>query len=779
MLGPLLCGLSLLAPAGQEAPRASASSSSAGAVLVEAEAFDDLGGWTLDTQFTFEMGSPYLLAHGLGRPVEPARTTVEFPGAGRWRVWVRTKDWVERWGVDGDPGRFALHVNGKALATEFGTEGAQWGWHDGGWVDLADPVAVLELVDLTGFDGRCDAIYFARDGELPPLEDAPRSWRDALLGNAPLTVHEGYDLVVVGGGYSGMGAALSAARMGCKVALIQDRPVLGGNGSSEIRVWSKGHIRRGKYPRIGEIVEEFADNASKSPGAAHEFGDEHKETVVRAEPNIDLFLQHRMDGVRMSEATAASPARIEAVEVLDIRKAARVEFRGALFCDATGHGWLAAAAGADGAMTPDGRMGMSNMWRWENADAPSEFWAEPWALDLEMEDFPYPRRFHAEWFWESGYDKDPIGDAEGIRDWNLRAAYGAFHAMKNRGGAADHLNARMSWLAAIGGPRESRRFFGDVILTEEDIVTKRDFPDGCVPSTWTIDLHYPKEQYAEKFPHNPFISIAVHDRRVDRDYGYPVPYRCFYSRNVPNLFLAGRCISVTHEALGTVRVMRTCGMMGEVVGKAASIAAREGVTPRGVYEKHWDEMHELLQVPGVARREGLKGMIQLPDRVIPAAGAYGPLSGIDPASLDGVVLDEREAELIGSWGHSDGLEGHVGWGYRYASPDTGATAIFRLTVPADGEYEVRLAYRAHENRGSSVPATLSWRTAQSDQQQSAGVERFSIDMQSEPGEGAFHPLRTLQLDAGAVVTVTVSTQGAGGLACVDACQLKPVAASRD
>jgi len=98
----------------------------------------------------------------------------------------------------------------------------------------------------------------------------------------------------------------------------------------------------------------------------------------------------------------------------------------------------------------------------------------------------------------------------------------------------------------------NRRILGDVVLSQDDIVTKKAFPDGCVPLTWSIDLHYPKEQYAKKFPDNPFISIAVHDRRVDRSVGYPVPYRCFYSKDVENLFMASRCISVTHEALGTV-----------------------------------------------------------------------------------------------------------------------------------------------------------------------------------------------------------------------------------
>ena len=238
-----------------------------------------------------------------------------------------------------------------------------------------------------------------------------------------------------------------------------------------------------------------------------------------------------------------------------------------------------------------------------------------------MADFPYPRDHHGQWFWESGFDKDPLGDAEGIRDWNLRAVYGAFNAMKNGDGADKHANAILSWVAAIGGPRESRRILGDVVLTQDDIVGKKEFSDGCVPSTWSIDLHYPKKEFAEKFPDNPFISIAVHDNRVDRTYGYPVPYRCFYSKDVENLFMAGRCISVDHQALGTVRVMKTCGMMGEVVGKAASVAIKHGTDQRGVYEQHWGEMDELLKLPGKARRASPSAPIEIPADALPLAPA--------------------------------------------------------------------------------------------------------------------------------------------------------------
>ena len=120
---------------------------------------------------------------------------------------------------------------------------------------------------------------------------------------------------------------------------------------------------------------------------------------------------------------------------------------GTLFSDCTGHGWIGTWADADYEMTPDGRMGMSNMWAWAEADMPRDFPETPWALELNMDDFPYPRDHHGQWFWESGFDKDAIHDAEGIRDWNLRAVFGAFNAMKNRDGAADHETAFLTWVA--------------------------------------------------------------------------------------------------------------------------------------------------------------------------------------------------------------------------------------------------------------------------------------------------------------------------------------------
>ncbi|EAQ82459.1 NADH-dependant oxidoreductase-like protein [Blastopirellula marina DSM 3645] len=731
-------------------------------VLIEAESFDQRGGWKLDTQFIREMGSPYLLAHGLGTPVADATAKVAFPETGEYKVFVRTKDWVARWNAPGAPGRFQLLVNDKPLGETFGAQGAKWAWQAGGTVQIDAKEVELKLHDLTGFDGRCDAIFFTKEDATPPNESAILpAWRSRLLGlKEKPTEKSGYDLVVVGGGYAGMGAALSAARMGCKVALIQDRPVLGGNGSSEVRVWAMGNIRRGKFPRVGEIIEEFSDHAKKSPGTYEEFGDAKKEAVVRAEPNIDLFLNHHAYQVDMD-----GEKKIAGVYAFDTRTSEQKRFTGKLYVDCTGHGTIGFLAGADFDMAEKGRMGMSNMWAWDEADKPREFPATPWALDLTMKDFPYPRDHHGQWFWESGFDKDAIGDAEGIRDWNLRAVYGAFNAMKNKDGADKHAPAYLTWVAYVGGPRESRLLQGDIVLNQDDIISKRDFSDGCVPSTWSIDLHYPKKQFAEKFPDNPFISIAVHDQRVDRNFGYPVPYRCFYSRNIDNLFMAGRCISVDHEALGTVRVMKTCGMMGEVVGKAASICATYDCTPREVYERYWPEMDTLLKLPGKAHRADLNDEIEIPDDIPALAGPLGPPTGLDPNKLDGTVVDDAEAERIGNWNGGTGLKGYVGYGYLYAGGDSGGAVRFAIEAPESGVYDVRFAYQPHENRGKTVPVMVETKNDRLE---------VKINQQKDPPiEGGFISLGELQLDKGEVVTIVVATAGAGGTVHADAVQLVP------
>jgi len=274
-------------------------------LFLEAEAFSALGGWELDQQSMDQMGSPYLLAHGLGVPVKDAETSVRFPSAGRYRVWVRTRDWVAPWNAPGAPGKFQLLVDGEPLAETFGTRNAEWHWHDGGTVDVPRE-ANIALHDLTGFEGRCEAILFCKDLEFEPVHDvdALTAFRRKLLG-LPEKPEDGgeYDLVVTGGGLAGTCAAISAARQGLKVALVQDRPVLGGNGSSEVRVWPEGHTNKEPYPRIGDVVNEILPPIQKQKGQvlngvdSRYYDDERKQMVVEAEPNITLFLDHRATDV--------------------------------------------------------------------------------------------------------------------------------------------------------------------------------------------------------------------------------------------------------------------------------------------------------------------------------------------------------------------------------------------------------------------------------------------------------------------------------------------------
>ncbi len=757
-------------------------------IWLEAELFEETGGWKLDTQFIPVMGSPFLLAHGLGRPVEPAVTTVKVVEDGAYRVWVRTRDWVAPWGASGQPGRFRLELGGRVLPVEFGVGGAGWGWEDGGVIRLKQGELRVVLRDLTGFDGRCDAVLIHPDLEFRP-PDAGESLvrlREDLSGLAAEPEDGGrYDLVVCGGGYAGMAAAISAARQGLKVALLQDRFVLGGNGSSEVRVWANGGTMRGKYPHLGEIVEEFADHAQDSPGVAEEYGDAHKESVVRAEPNIRLFLGHHAWKVE----TSAEDGAIESVVALSVRNGVQRRFRAPLFVDATGHGTIGHLAGARYHMEPEGRMGMSNMWFWQLEDSEQPWPETPWALPLEPGDFPDTVKSVAElggrsfmkgeWFWESGFDEDPIEDAERIRDWNLRAVFGAFSSLKRGPRKAEYTHAALKWVAYIGGTRESRLLEGDVVLSREDIVQGREFPDGCVATTWDIDLHYPKEQYAGKFEENPFISRAEFGAGVDRHNGYAVPYRCFYSVNVPNLFMAGRCISVTHEALGTVRVMRTLGMVGEVVGKAAWVCVVHGKRPRAVYAEHWDEMELLLRAPGAMRRKALNAGLEV-DSSIGQVSAYfnkgedrvrqrGEVVGVDPRQLSGAVVDDTQARLKGPWSFSRGLVPHVGDGYRYAPAGSGAEAVYPIRIEREGRYELRLAWVGHENRSSRTVCVLG-RVGEPEL-------RLRLDQKhtGEADEAGFHSLGVFRFQAGDLHELRLLAEGADGVIHADALQVIEVA----
>lgn len=608
-------------------------------VLLEAEAFHDLGGWDLDQQAMDVMGSPYLLAHGLGVPVKDAATEVEFSAAGSYRVWVRTRDWVAPWKAPGTPGKFELRVNGKAMAEVFGTKNAEWHWHNGGTVEIPAGKNRIALHDLTGFAGRCDAILFSKNADFIPPHDgkALAEFRRAALGLSAKPEDGGsFDLVVVGGGMAGTSAAISAARNGLKVALIQDRPVLGGNASSEVRVWPEGHTNQQPYPHVGDIVKELlvsskpAGSGNAKAGAIYD--DDNKLKIVRAEPRITLMLENRVNQVEVRKG------RITAVIAQSVRNSRRLRVSGSLFADCTGDATIGYLAGADHETSKEGKMGASNLWNVLDASKVEEvlkceckdkdalsisvkegnvaapFPRCPWALDLSDKPFPGRKNFNGQWannplnnlggwFWESGYDLDMIHDIERVRDQNFRAMFGAWDVLKNVDG--QYPNHRLGWAAFIAGKRESRRLWGDVILKGDDFRKGTAFEDGCYPCSWHIDLHVPHPEFSKGLEGHEFISQATTGQGFTYKGPYWAPYRTLYSRNIPNLFMAGRNVSVDREGLGPVRVMRTTGMMGEIVGKAAWICVRHQTDPRGVYEKHLPLLKELMKLPGKARRENL------------------------------------------------------------------------------------------------------------------------------------------------------------------------------
>ena len=585
---------------------------------VEAESFADRGGWALDSQAMDVMGSPYLLAHGIGVPVADAKTTVRFPSAGEYKVYARTRNWVAPWRPEETPGTFQIAVDGKKTETVFGTNGAEWSWQEGAPIAIsADKLEVeISLCDMTGFDGRVDALVFSADGFVPPEEiDAMKPLRLAARGLSAeyRSVEKGkvYDLVVVGGGIAGTCAAISAARLGASVALVQDRPVLGGNGSAEIRVHLNGDVNLPPYPNLGNLTYLLGPHGGGNGREASHYKDRTRFELVSAEKNIDLYLNVRVNAVEAAKSESGS-VRINAVCGENVATGERLRFIGKTFADCTGDAGVGFLAGADFRMGRESKaeygepsapeeadamtMGASVQWNTVETDAETSFPEVPWAIQFSEKTIRPST--HGDWDWEAGMNLDQIADIERIRDIGLRAAYGHWSYMKNRttgDWAAKVKNRKLGWVAFVAGKRESRRLLGDVVLREQDIVDETPFEDASVTTTWPIDLHYPAPDNVKHFPEEQFRAIC----KTTRIEPYAIPYRCLYSRDVENLFMAGRNISVTHVALGTVRVMRTGGMMGEVVGMAASICKERNCLPRDVYVSYLDDLKAAMR-KGVA-----------------------------------------------------------------------------------------------------------------------------------------------------------------------------------
>ena len=592
-----------------------AAAANAAVVFVECESFADKGGWSVDQQFMDQMGSPYLIAHGIGAPVADAETRVALPEAGKYSVWARTRNWTAPWSKDA-AGRFRIALNGVEIDRDLGNGGDAWAWQNVGELDLDKGPLKVALKDQTGFDGRCDAIVFSSDAGWTPPSDAASLSRLRRKTGAVRTSAEmvSADLVVVGGGVAGTCAAISAARLGLRVALVHDRPVVGGCNSSEVRVHLGGRINIGPYPRLGDVVAESGPAKGGNARAAAQYEDARKTAALAAEPNISLFANTHV--TRVETKSVKGRKSILSVYGQNIETGEETRFVAPLFADCTGDGNLGALAGAEfrygreskdetGEATAVDKadsqtMGASVQWNTvvpaDPADAkfPDIAWALPGFNDATCQKLTM-----GDWNWETGMRQNQVDDAERIRDYGMLVVYSNWNFLKNRAKPevrAEFAPRRLDWVAYVAGKRESRRLVGDYVLRQQDITDMNVMDDGTCCTSWTIDLHYPDERNEKDFPGAPFRSVARH---IKTHY-YPIPYRCLYSRNIDNMFMAGRNISVTHVALGTVRVMRTTGMMGEVVGMAASVCKANRCMPRGVYEKHLASLKELM-AKGVGR----------------------------------------------------------------------------------------------------------------------------------------------------------------------------------
>ncbi len=638
-------------------------------VLVEAERFANIGGWKVDAMSVEQMGSPYVIAHGLGTPVTNAATTVAFPETGAYAVWVRTRNWVPAYSNAAAPGRFQVLVDGAPLSPTFGTVNGAWHWQAGGTVTVAAASATVALKDLTGFDGRCDALAFIKGAATPPPASGPAlaAWRRAALNEAvdpPVT--QQFECVVVGGGMAGCCAAVAAARSGLKVALVQDRPVLGGNASQEIRVGTRGEIRHAIVGELGSPGGNGDDTAVAD--------DTRRLTVLRAEPNLTLLMPWRAYGAGTNAAR-----RITHVDALQTQTGARSRLQAPLFIDCTGDGWIGYWAGADyrvgreaaaefgesrAPATADAKtMGNTLMWTTETGATPVSFPAVPWAMDVAGT----RAATYGGWNWEYGLSLNTITDAEAIRDHLLRAIYGNFYNAKK---VAANANLALHWVPYVTGKRESRRLLGDHILVQSEVQKGAYFEDAVGTATWGIDLHY---ETAVSYLSS-YTSTAVAK--------WYFPFRCLYSRNVPNLMMAGRCISVSHVGLGSPRVMNTCGQMGVAVGYAAAMCKQYAIEPRDIYRSAERTVELQARITGA-----------WPERPLPEA-----------AIVDNADAAPR-ATIVGDWTSSASVAGFNGTNYLHdGSAGRGTKRVaFSPSLTEPGRYQIALRWAADTNRATNAP----------------------------------------------------------------------------
>jgi hypothetical protein len=457
-----------------------------------------------------------------------------------------------------------------------------------------------------------------------------------------IRLEEDYDIVVCGGGLAGLSAAVAAAREGMRVCLIQDRPVLGGNSSSEIRVTPHGAAACHAYARetgiISELlIEERARNHQETleNGGMNSVWDMIMYDLAMTTVNLTLHLNTSIVEVVMSAAGSDGPAlteahvemgyhhrpacntsdRISAVRCNVNHAEVELTVFGKIFIDASGDGIVADLAGCEWRMGTESRaefgephglpeastgvMGSSIHFRTRDMGRPCSYQAPVWAVEHRDPKYfqCYKRSLDDSrggyWWFEISAPWNTIHDNEKIRHELTRHVLGVWDWMKNRDPQLKESlrNYALDWIGQVPGKRESRRIMGRHLLTENDVLQKRAFPDEIAFGGWYVDLHEP----------GGLLLNGSEPRQADEEVNprtycgpYGIPLRMLLSKDVGNLLLAGRNISATHAALGTVRVMGTTALTGQAAGVAAATALKRGCELKSVPEAHIDEVQQAL-----------------------------------------------------------------------------------------------------------------------------------------------------------------------------------------
>lgn len=413
------------------------------------------------------------------------------------------------------------------------------------------------------------------------------------------------DLCVVGGGMAGICAAIAAARNGAKIVLMHERSVLGGNASSEIRMWVCG--AGAPNNETGIIEEIILENTYRNPTKNWYIWSSILYDFVKREKNITLLLDCPCMDAVIEEGTYpyGRTVRIQSVKGYQTTTQRFYEVEAKYFADCSGDSILAPLSGAEYMLGREDASVYGEPTHVEKSDTltmgmtclvqgrettenirfiPSERATKLTAKDFENRDPDLYKTVENFWYLELGGNRDSIGDTEELRDELINLALGTWDYIKN-GEGTNYDTFELEFLGFIPGKRESRRMKGEYVLTANDVISDRDFPDVIAYGGWPVDDHFPAGFYHRGTPNTDIKTPAP----------YRIPYRCLYSKNVDNLFFAGRNISASHMSLSSTRVMKTCSLLGQAVGTAAAIASRFALSPHDLY-KDKERMSELQTI---------------------------------------------------------------------------------------------------------------------------------------------------------------------------------------